>query len=62
MLLYLRQRGNKMKKFFKIIGGILGVIVILAAIFLGVMTAWEYRPAAVEALEVPEAVIGDVSQ
>ena len=51
-----------MKKFFKIIGGILGVIVILAAIFLGVMTAWEYRPAAVEALEVPEAVIGDVSQ
>ena len=45
-----------MKKFFKIIGGILGVIVILAAIFLGVMTAWEYRPHAVEALDVPEAM------
>ena len=45
-----------MKKVFKIIGGILIVIIALAAVFLGVMTAWEYRPEAVENIEVPEAM------
>ncbi len=45
-----------MKKILKVIGGLLLVIVILAAAFLGLMTAWEYRPAAEEPLQVPEAM------
>ncbi len=45
-----------MKKLFKILGCIAAAAVVLAAAFLGVMTAWEYRPEAVENIEVPEAM------
>ncbi|MBR6401928.1 MAG: endonuclease [Eubacterium sp.] len=49
-----KKKGGAVKKFFKVIGIILGVIIIAFLGFLGWLTAVEYKPEAVEKVSVDD--------